>query len=55
MKDDDRVEALLFLMQNVDLFAWSPYEVPGVDLKFIVHKLNMDPLFPQKAKAEEVD
>ena len=35
-------------MKNVDVFAWSPYEVPGVDPGFIVHKLNMDPLFPPK-------
>ena len=35
-------------MQNVDVFAWSPYEVPGVDLEFIVHKLNVDPSFPPK-------
>ena len=39
---------LLFLMQNVDVLAWSPYEVPGVDPEFIVHKFNMDPLFPPK-------
>ena len=25
-----------------------PYEVPGVDLKFIVHRLNVDPLYPFK-------
>ena len=48
MKDQDKVEMLLFLLQNVDVFAWSPYEVPGVDLEFIVHKLNMDPSFPPK-------
>ena len=39
---------LLFLMQNVDVFAWSLYEVPGVDPEFIVHKLNVDPSFPPK-------
>ena len=32
----------------MDAFAWSPYEVPGVDPEFIVHKLNVDPLFPPK-------
>ena len=48
MSDRDRVEILLFLLQNVDVFAWSPYEVPGVDPKFIVHKLKVDPSFPQK-------
>ena len=52
MKDKERVEMLLFLVQNVDVFAWSPYEVPGVDLEFIVHKLNVDPLYlPRKQKS----
>jgi len=48
MKNRDKVEMLLFLVQNVDVFAWSPYEVPRVDLEFIVHKLNVDPSFPPK-------
>ena len=39
---------LLFLIQNVDVFAWSPYEVPEMDPEFIVHKLNVDPSFPPK-------
>ena len=28
MKDEDRVGTLLFLVQNMDVFAWSLYEVP---------------------------
>ena len=48
MKNQDNVEMLLFLIQNVNVFAWSPYEVPGVDLEFIVHKLNVDSSFPPK-------
>ena len=61
MKDWDKVEILLFLLQNVDVFAWIPYEVPGVDPEFIVHKLNMDPSFspkkqkPRRASKEYVD
>ena len=35
-------------MQNLDVFKWSPYEVPGVDLAFITHRLNVDPLVPPK-------
>ena len=46
--DEDKVETLLFLMRNVDMFAWSPYKVPGVEPEFIVHKLNVDPSFPPK-------
>ena len=48
VKDEEKVEMLLFLVQNVDVFTWSLYEVPGVDPKFIVHKLNMDPFYPPK-------
>ena len=35
MRDVDRV-GTLFLVQNMDVFAWSPYEVPKVDPEFIV-------------------
>ena len=48
MKEGDKIKMLLFLIQNVDVFAWSPYEVLGVDPEFIVHKLNVDPSFPPK-------
>ena len=48
MMKEDKVETLLFLIRNVDVFAWNPYEVPRVDPKFIVHKLNVDPSFPPK-------
>ena len=41
---------LLFLIQNMDVFAWSLYEVPKVNPEFIVHKLNVDPSFPPKKK-----
>ena len=36
------------LVQNLDVFAWDPYEVPGVDPGFIVHKLNVDLSYPSK-------
>lgn len=45
---EDQVEVLLTLVQNFDVFGWSPYKVPGMDPKFIVCKLNVDPLFPPK-------
>ena len=48
MTNEDKVETLLFLIRNVDVFAWNPYKVPGVDPEFIVHKLNVDPTFPPK-------
>ena len=50
MEDGDKIKMLLFLIQNMDVFAWSPYEVPGVDPRFIVHRLNVDPLYPPKKR-----
>ena len=44
----DQVEILFSLVQNLDMFAWSPYEVLRVDLAFIMHRLNVDPLIPPK-------
>ena len=44
------MEILLSLVQNLDMFAWSLYEVPGVDPTFIIHRLNVDPLVHQKSK-----
>ena len=48
MKHEDRTNLLLTLLQNLYIFAWSPYEVPRVDQEFITHKLNEDPSFPPK-------
>ena len=48
MEEGDKIKVLLLLIQNVDVFIWSPYEVPRVDPEFIVHKLNVDPSFPSK-------
>ena len=48
MSREERVQVLLFLIQNMDVFAWNPYKVLGVDPGFIVHKLNVDPSYPPK-------
>ena len=37
------MEIFLLLVHNFDVFAWSPYEIPRVDLAFITHKVNVDP------------
>ena len=34
---------LEFLRVNIDVFAWSPYEAPGIDPSFICHRLNLNP------------
>ena len=52
MEEGDKIKVLLLLIQNVDVFAWSPYEVPRVDPEFIMHKLNVDPSFPPKKQKQ---
>ena len=34
MKHEDWVNLLLLLVQNLNVFAWSPYEVPRVEGSF---------------------
>ena len=34
---------MAFLRKKVNVFAWSAYEAPGVDLNFICHHLNGNP------------
>ncbi|XP_075670457.1 uncharacterized protein LOC142640272 [Castanea sativa] len=37
------MELVMFLKNNIDVFAWDPYEAPGVDPSFICHHLNVNP------------
>ena len=39
----ERAQMLEFLHENLEVFAWTPYEMPGLDPNFICHKLNVDP------------
>jgi len=39
----EKEELVAFLRKNVDVFAWSAYEAPRVDLNFICQHLNVNP------------
>ena len=41
IKDDELPECITFLREFVDCFAWSYVEMPGLDPKITVHKLNL--------------
>uniref|UniRef100_A0A2N9EYS7 RNase H type-1 domain-containing protein n=1 Tax=Fagus sylvatica TaxID=28930 RepID=A0A2N9EYS7_FAGSY len=43
LTSDNRTELVNFLTSNIDVFAWDPYEVPGVDPNYIQYRLNVDP------------
>ena len=44
----ERDQLVEFLRKNVDVFAWSAYEAPGVDPNFICHHLNVNPSITPK-------
>ena len=45
----EKEELIVFLKRNIDVFAWSAYEAPGVDPNFICHHLNVNPsIIPKK-------
>ena len=39
----EKEQLVEFFRKNVDVFTWDAYEVPGVDLNFICHHLNVNP------------
>ena len=39
----EREQLVKFLRENIDVFAWSPYEALGIYLNFICHQLNVNP------------
>ena len=44
-------ELISFLIENVNTFAWSPEDLPGVSVEIVAHELNVDPTFkPVKQK-----
>ena len=48
----EKEELGVFLRKNVDVFAWSAYEAPGVNPNFICHHLNVNPsITPKKQKS----
>ena len=38
-----RTRLIEFLKENLDVFAWSHEDMPGISLKIIQHKLNVNP------------
>lgn len=39
----ERNQLVQFLKDNIEVFAWTPYEMPGVSPDVIKHLLNVDP------------
>ena len=39
----EKAELVKFLKTNIDVFAWSTYDILGIDPGFICHQLNVNP------------
>ncbi|KAL0313554.1 UNVERIFIED_CONTAM: hypothetical protein Sradi_5754700 [Sesamum radiatum] len=43
MNDPTQKEVIQCLQHNIDVFAWTPQDLEGIDPKFITHHLNIYP------------
>ena len=43
LKEKIKKDHIRFLRENIDVFAWSHEDMPGIDLSFITHRLNVYP------------
>ena len=43
MSSEEKAELEEILKENVDVFAWDAYDVPGIDPELACHHLNMNP------------
>ncbi|KAL0410497.1 UNVERIFIED_CONTAM: Pro-Pol polyprotein [Sesamum latifolium] len=51
MKEDVRDQVVNCLRKNKDIFAWTPWDLEGIDPGVITHHLNLDPTIkPVKQK-----
>ncbi|KAL0400247.1 UNVERIFIED_CONTAM: hypothetical protein Sradi_2368000 [Sesamum radiatum] len=51
LDEEAKKEITLFLQRNVDIFAWTPQDLEGIDPQVITHHLNIDPSYkPIKQK-----
>ena len=64
LDQDEKKRMVEFLRTNIDVFAWQPYDMPGIDSTVMCHKLHIDPTIkpikqkprraaPEKAQAIE--
>ena len=39
----EKEELIIFLKENINVFAWNAYKAPRVEPNFICHHLNVNP------------
>ena len=46
LSEVEHAELVAFLRGNMDVFAWSHKDMPGITPEHVMHSLNIDPTFP---------
>ena len=41
LEERERTKLIQFLKENIEVIAWTPYEIPEVNPNFIKHELNV--------------
>ncbi|GAU47407.1 hypothetical protein TSUD_403880 [Trifolium subterraneum] len=59
LDEEEREKIITILRKNVDLFAWKPLDMPGIDESIITHKLaiapNSKPVSQRKRKIKSLE
>src|SRR4051812_17214639 len=42
---NEELGIIQILRRNLDLFAWKPFDIPGIDPEIICHQLAIDPAY----------
>jgi hypothetical protein len=50
LSEEHKTRLLTLLEEYQDVFAWTPYEAPGVDSEFVSHALNVSPEYKPVAQ-----
>ena len=45
LEEKTKKDLVQFLKKNIDVFAWSHEDMPGIDPSVITHRLNVSPSF----------
>ena len=42
LAEEEGIELEAYLRANIEVFAWTPYDMPGIDPEVTCHQLNVD-------------
>lgn len=55
MSLEEEAEIIIILKENVDLFAWKPTDMPGIDSNIVCYHLVQDPTIKSVSQRKQKD